>query len=87
MSEPQQIDKRRELSGKLVAYVSVEDTSVVKEGSKELRGHIRRFNLAKPRIPRGDTLKEVSFLILVMGLDFLSCFGLCKLKSFAYFFV
>ncbi|CAN8271144.1 unnamed protein product [Cochlearia groenlandica] len=57
LSEPQRLDKRREAS-KLVAYVSVEDTSVVKEGSKELRGHIRRFNLAKERVPRGDTLKE-----------------------------
>ncbi|KAL0655060.1 hypothetical protein Bca4012_075644 [Brassica carinata] len=53
LSEPQQLD-----SSKLVAYVSVEDTSLVKEGSKELRGHIRRFNLAKERLPRGDTLKE-----------------------------
>jgi len=68
LSEPQQIDKRRELSGKLVAYVSVEDISVVNQG-KELRGHIRRFNLAKSRIPRGDTLKEVSFFNGVMGLD------------------
>lgn len=62
MSEPQQNDKRRDGSSrKLVAYVSVEDISVVKEGSKELRGHIRKFNLAKERVPRGDTLKEVSF--------------------------
>ncbi|KAG2323468.1 hypothetical protein Bca52824_016681 [Brassica carinata] len=53
LSEPQQSD-----SSKLVAYVSVEDTSLVKEGSTELRGHIRRFNLAKERLPRGDTLKE-----------------------------
>ncbi|CAL9223541.1 unnamed protein product [Arabidopsis halleri] len=60
LSEPQQIDKRCELSGKLVAFVSVEDISVVNEGSKELRGHIRRFNLAKPRVPRGDTLKETA---------------------------
>ncbi|CAH2051285.1 unnamed protein product [Thlaspi arvense] len=52
LSEPQQ-------SGKLVAYVSVEYTSGEgKEGSKELRGHIRRFNLARQRLPRGDTLKE-----------------------------
>lgn len=56
MSEPQQVD-----SSKLVAYVSVEDASLVKEGSKELRGHIRRFDLAKERLSRGDTLKEVSF--------------------------
>lgn len=60
LSEPQQVDKRYD-SSKLVAYVSVEDTSLVKEGSKELRGHIRRFNLAKERLPRGETLKEVSF--------------------------
>uniref|UniRef100_A0A1J3IIZ1 WD repeat-containing protein 75 n=1 Tax=Noccaea caerulescens TaxID=107243 RepID=A0A1J3IIZ1_NOCCA len=57
LSEPQQVDKRYD-SSKLVAYVSVEDTSLVKEGSKELRGHIRRFNLAKERLPRGETLKE-----------------------------
>ncbi|WZZ85749.1 hypothetical protein YC2023_114328 [Brassica napus] len=43
LSELQLADKRHE-SSKLVAYVSVEDTSLVEEGSKELRGHIRRFS-------------------------------------------
>lgn len=62
MSEPQQSD-----FSKLVAYVSVEDTSLVREGSTELRGHIRRFNLAKDRLPRGDTLKEVSFIGLILS--------------------
>ncbi|CAH8350565.1 unnamed protein product, partial [Eruca vesicaria subsp. sativa] len=77
LSEPHLID-----SSKLVAYVSVEDASLVKEGSKELRGHIRRFNLAKERLPRGDTLKETeepkSIVISPSG-EFFGILHKCKI--------
>ncbi|VVB15161.1 unnamed protein product [Arabis nemorensis] len=73
LSEPQQ-------SGKMVAYVSVEDTGVAKQGSKELRGHVRRFNLAKERL-RGDTLKEMedpkSIVISPSG----GFFGICHKRK------
>ncbi|XP_010525723.1 PREDICTED: WD repeat-containing protein 75 [Tarenaya hassleriana] len=57
LSEPNQSQTGHETRD-LIAYVSVEDTSSVKGGTKVLRGHIRKCNLTKARLARGDTLRE-----------------------------
>lgn len=58
---PSFFNKRQEVQDSahdLLAYVSVEDSSVPAEGPNKLCGQIRRCNLTKFRMPRGETLKE-----------------------------